>query len=246
MTAVRSADRTLMLFEAFETSGRPLVLSELAEKMDIPISSCHGIVQTLMQRGYLYSVGTRKNIYPTRKLLVMADAIVGKDPILEMIEPTLRRLRDDTQETVIVGKRQGDEIIYLAVFEGLHAIRYTAKAGDFKPLHSTSIGKALLGTLAKDALDAWLDENQLSSVTTSTLSERGKLERDLARGRERGYFVTHGENVVDVSAIAVTVSLSQETLGIAVAGPNHRLQGQQAQIAQQLRLTCRQLQSQVS
>jgi IclR family transcriptional regulator, acetate operon repressor len=241
MVAVRSADRTLLLFETFEALGRPLVLSELAEKMGIPTSSCHGIVQTLMQRGYLYSIGTRKAIYPTRKVLVMAESLVSRDPILDVIEPSLKQLRDDTHETVIVGKRQRDEILYLAVFEGPHAIRYTARAGEFKPLHSTSIGKAILGTLPADALRVWLDKHKLAKVTASTLHDRKELERDLDRGRDRGYFVTHGENVVDVSAIAATIEMSQEVLGIAVAGPAHRLQVQEKEIARLLLKTCRQL-----
>ena len=245
MVAVRSADRTLRLFETFEALGRPLVLSELADRMGIPTSSCHGIVQTLMQRGYLYSLGSRKAIYPTRKVLVMAENLVRKDPILDVIEPGLEQLRDQTQETVIVGKRQGDQVLYLLVFEGPHAIRYTARAGEFKPLHSTSIGKAILGTLPEEALRIWLDQHKLPKVTASTLSDRKDLERDLSCGRDRRYFVTHGENVVDVSAIASTIEVSQEVLGIAVAGPAHRLKAREKEIAQQLLKTCRSLISRI-
>jgi IclR family transcriptional regulator, acetate operon repressor len=241
MVAVRSADRTLQLFETFEALKRPIVLSELAERMGIPISSCHGLVQTLMQRGYLYSLGTRKAIYPTRKVLVVAENVVANDPILELMETKLKQLRDETKETVLVGKRQGEAILYLAVVEGLHAIRYTASVGEFKPLHSTAIGKAFLGTLSKDALSAWLNKRPLSNVTKSTLSNRALLEQDLASSRKLGYFVTHGENVVDVSAIAITLELSQEILGVAVAGPAHRLRGKEPQIARLISRTCRQL-----
>ena len=111
MPPVPSAERTLALFEAFEASGKPLVLSELAQRMNVPVSSCHGLVRTLVGRGYLYAVSRRKDFYPTRRLLDLAQSVVRNDPFLERIEPQLQGLRDETRETVILGKRQGEAVL---------------------------------------------------------------------------------------------------------------------------------------
>lgn len=238
MVAVRSADRTVSLFETFEALRRPLVLSELAGQMDIPVSSCHSLVQTLIQRGFLYSMGTRKALYPTRRLLSLADSIVRHDPVLERAEPALKQLREQTQETVIIGKRQGDAVIYLAVYEGTQSIRYTARPGDYKPLHSSSIGKALLGSLPMDGIKAWLDKRPLPKVTEATMTSRESIEKDLERGRTRGYFMTRGENVADVSAISVPAILNNELFAIAVAGPGPRIDLQEAVISQKLMKVC--------
>jgi DNA-binding IclR family transcriptional regulator len=234
MVAVRSADRTVSLLETFEALRRPLVLSELADQMDIPVSSCHSLVQTLIQRGFLYSLGSRKAIYPTRRLLSLAEAIVRHDPVLERAEPTLMQLREVTQETVIIGKRQGDAVIYLGVWEGLQSIRYSARPGDYKPLHSSSIGKALLGSLPVDAMKDWLDKRPLRKVTKATLTSREQLEKDLDISRARGYFMTRGENVADVSAISASVILNNELFAIAVAGPGPRIDSQESSISQSL------------
>jgi IclR family transcriptional regulator, acetate operon repressor len=238
MVAVRSADRTVSLFETFEALRRPLALSELAGQMDIPVSSCHSLVQTLIQRGFLYSLGSRKAIYSTRRLLSLAEAIVHDDPVLERAEPTLMQLRELTQETVIIGKRQGDAVIYLGVWEGFHSIRYSARPGDYKPLHSSAIGKALLGSLPIDAMQAWLDKRPLPKVTEATLTNREQFEKDLDIGRTRGYFMTRGENVADVSAISASVILNNELFAIAVAGPGPRIDCEESVIAQNL-LKCR-------
>ena len=141
---VRTAVRTLGIFEAFEAEHRPMPLSRLAEQVGIPVSTCHGLIGTLMNRGYLYSVAHTREFYPTRRLLDIAETIVAHDPFLERIRAPLTQLRDRTGETVIVGKRQGDQVLYLDVIEGLHTVRYTARPGEYKPLHSSSIGKALL------------------------------------------------------------------------------------------------------
>lgn len=230
MTAVRSADRTLLLFEQFEAVGRPMLLSELAEHMQIPVSSCHGLVQTLFERGYLYSLGARKDFYPTRKLLEIAQSLSARDPVLDRIVPTAEALRDREKETVLVGKRQGDAVLYLAVVEGLHTIRYNAHVGEYKPLHSSSIGKAMLGSMPRAALESWLDAHELPGITPKTMTDRTRLLRDIEASLERGYFVTRGENVADVSAVAVAVRLHGEAYGIAIAGPSSRLRGREGEL----------------
>ncbi|HJV84968.1 MAG TPA: IclR family transcriptional regulator [Noviherbaspirillum sp.] len=223
MSHVRTADRTLGIFEAFESTCRPMSLSELAEQAEVPVSSCHGLVQTLLDRGYLYWVSRRKDIYPTRRLLDVAQTIVSHDPFLERIEPFLEQLRDGTEETVILGKRQGDSVLYLEVVPGLHTVRYTANAGEYKPLHSSSIGKLMLGSMKKAELDRWLASHELPAITSNTINDIEKLRADLEESRRRGYFMTQGENVADVTALAAPVQVNDEVLGLAVAGPTHRM-----------------------
>ncbi len=246
MPAVRTAERTLTVFEAFESARGPLSLSELARATDLPISSCHGLVQTLLARGYLYSSGRRKEFYPTRRLLTLAQTLADHDPFLDRIAPLLHALRDRTKETVIVGKRQGDAVLYLDVIEGLHTIRYSARPGEYKPLHSSSIGKAMLGGLAPDALDAWLAEHRLKRITENTITDAARLRRDLAEGRRRGYFVTRGENVADVTALAISLTINHERLGIALAGPSQRMHAQEARMAARLLELKRQLEKEAA
>lgn len=220
----RSADRTLAIFEAFEERKRPLTLRELAERCQIPVSTCHLLVHTLLNRAYLYQTSRRKDLYPTRRLLDLAANIVAHDPFIERMTPAMDRLRNHTQETVILGKRQKDNIIYLEVLESPQTIRYSARAGQMKPLHSTCIGKVVLSALKPTELAAWFRSHQLTRVTSNTITTQPQLLAVLKEGVERGYFVTRGENVADVTAIAVPLNVNNELLGLAVAGPSHRME----------------------
>src|SRR5437868_1239933 len=114
---MKSAERTLDLFEAFAAAKKSLSLSELARLMAIPVSTCFGLVRTLESRGYVYAIKPRSGFYPTKRLLDMARVIADNDPLLERVEPILSELRDKTGETVTFAKRQGHKIIYLDVFE---------------------------------------------------------------------------------------------------------------------------------
>lgn len=236
--AVTAVERVLDIFEAFQKSKSPLSLTELAEMAGIPKSSCHAIVNTLAERGYLYSLSRPRALYPTRRMLDVARDVHENDPFVERVMPVLERLRDTSMETVILGKRQGDAVIYLQVVESPHSIRYSARPGQFKPLHSSAIGKALLGSLKEPELRRQLADCPLPPVTPATIVDNEALVADILESRRRGYFVTRGENVPDVWAVAAFINVHAETLAVAIAGPSHRMDSHVVECAQQLLATC--------
>ncbi|MCB1746015.1 MAG: helix-turn-helix domain-containing protein [Gammaproteobacteria bacterium] len=221
-TGNRSALRALDVFAAFEAARRPLSLSELARATAMPVSTCHGVIKALQQAGYLAFLGPRE-VYPTRRLWDLAAAIRAHDPVLGRLEGALEALRDACDETVILGAPQAEAVQYLLVIESTQSIRYSATVGALKPLHSSAIGKALLGTLPAAERAAWLAEHPLPAITEHTLTDRAALAADLAAGAARGWWQTQGENVADVMAVAAPLELGPRRLGVAVAGPLHRM-----------------------
>jgi DNA-binding IclR family transcriptional regulator len=235
---IKTAGRTLDVFEAFEAVKKPTTLSELASYIGAPVSSCHGLVRTLRNRGYLYSVTGRNSLYPTKRLLEVASTITAHDPILEQFAHHLQALRDETSETVILGKRQDNQIFYLDVIEGLLTIRYAANVGKTMPLHSSSIGKAMLSTLSPAEFEAFVKADKLERVTDTTLTSAERLAADLEAGKRQGYFVTRGENVPDVMALARPVRAGAGWLGIAIAGPLPRMEANLDRYAKCLLAAC--------
>lgn len=235
---VTAIERVIDIFEAFQVSQRPLSLTELADAANIPKSSCHAIVTTLTTRGYLYSLTRPRSLYPTKRMHDVTRDILEHDPFIERATTLLERLRDASRETVILGKRQGDSVIYLLVLEGQHPIRYSAKPGEFKPLYSSAAGKALLGSLKEPELRNWLEGRPLSAVTASTMTDHEVLIDDILQSRRRGYFLTRGENVSDVWAASAFFAVNRETLAVAIAGPRHRMEANVAECAQLLVATC--------
>ncbi len=220
---VKTAGRTVDLFEVFARAKKPLTLSEIARALGAPQSSCFNLVRALEMRGYLYSVGGQKRVYPTRKLFGVADAIAAYDPVVARIEPLLDALRDETGETVILGTRQGDRVIYLAVAEGRQTIRYMSQAGELKPIHASAIGKALLMAMPPAERDTLVRALPLADITDRTITGPDALLADIAEADARGHAETSGENVVDVMAVACPLRIDGMAYAIAVAGPIGRV-----------------------
>ena len=238
---MRTARRLLQIYETFAAKGRPLTLSEIAAELEIPVSSCFGLIKSLVENGYLYSVGARKHLYPTRRMLQHTLVIDQHEPILPRILPALERLRDRTRETVLLAQLNFSEpsIIYLAVLEGLELIRYIAAIGQIRPLDRAATGKALLSGMPEKTLAA----------TLAKLTPRGEdkeayfrtLRAEVAEGKARGYQIHKGQNVVDVTSIATPVTIDGREFAVGISGPVHRMELNLAGHVAALRACCLEL-----
>lgn len=236
--AVKTADRTLDVIEMFARDGRPLSLSDIAAQLDIPVSSSHGLIKTMQARGYLYELGRRQGYYPTKKLSVMANAITAAAPLLQTLEPILSDLRDATDETVVLAKREGDGVTYLDVFESSQSVRFSPVPGEHKPLHSTASGKAILGTLSSSELEATVARLPLTKISDRTISNPKKLTEEIEQGRKRGWHYIVGENVPDLMSIAAPVRIGADCYVVAVGGPIQRFKPLTESHAQKLLKAC--------
>ncbi len=220
---MKSAERTLDLFEAFAKARKALSLSELARLMEIPVSTCFGLVRTLEGRGYVYAIKPRGGFYPTKRLLDIARVIADHDPLLERIEPILAELRDKTGETVTFAKRQGHKIIYLDVFESPQLIRYSPQVGEFRSLYTSSAGKAILASLDETERKILLEGAKLKRFTAASITSAVELETNLREGRARGWYANIGEVVEDLMAIAIPLQINDDLYGLSIIGPIHRM-----------------------
>lgn len=220
---VKTAVRTLRLFEVYAKTQRPLVLSELAELLDMPASSCLLLVRTLLQRGYLYETGRRAGYYPTRRLFDHASAIVAHDPVVERLRGALEALRDHTSETITLSKIQGDRLVYLLVADSPQIVRPAIQAGVLRPLHSTATGKALLAQLDPVTRARLLKTAGMPRLTAATRTSLRRVEADIEAGKARGWYGNEGESVADLNAVALALQLNHEAYAITVMGPAYRL-----------------------
>jgi IclR family acetate operon transcriptional repressor len=239
--SMKIAHRTLDCFEVFMREGRPLTLTELARALDAPMSSCFSLVKALRSRGFLYSLGPRRGFYPSRKMLDVMSVIAATDPVMDIFEPVLTELRDATRETVVLGKQQGDGVVYLAVIEGPRTIRFNSRAGEQASMHTSAIGKAILGELDDDALREAIAGLALKRMTRASLTNAKDLFAAVREGTRLGYHMTAGENVDDVMGIAACVVVGDEPFAIAIAGPISRMSEQRDDHARKLLKACKRI-----
>ncbi len=221
---VKTAGRTLEVFEAFSRLGRPLGMSDLAHHLQIPVSSCFAIVRTLQARGYVYTLRDRGPVYPTGRLLQVATAIAAHDPLRHRFLKLSAALRDEFDESVVIGVLRGGDVMYLHSEESTRSIRYAPTVGSLRSAHANSIGKALLAGLDEASLASHLAMLRFEALTPRTLTDPRALLDDLDVGRRRGWFQNLGESTTDLGAVACRVSVGEQSYGVSVAGPLGRIE----------------------
>lgn len=241
MSDVKAALRTLRAFELFAARRQPLVLSEIAEQLEIPTSSCLLLLRTLLQHGYVYEVSRRGGYYPTRKLFEQMSQVVSHDPLIERLQPVLERVQAETGESVTLSKLQGLRAIYLMVVDSAHVMRPALAVGMLRPLHGGATGKALLSLLDADSRSALLRAAGMGRLTGNTRTSRAALEADLRQGIKQGWFTSVGESEAELAAVAVPFRLGAEPYALTVLGTIHRMQARLARHARVLQAAQAQL-----
>ncbi|MEO6782235.1 MAG: IclR family transcriptional regulator [Bradyrhizobium sp.] len=235
---MKSASRTFDLFDAFAKMQTPLSLSDLARHMKMPISTCFNLVRTFEARGFLYSLGSRRGLYPTKRMLQLVSTIAQHDPIGLRVSSALSELRDKTDETVVLSKRNGDKVIYMEVLESSHRIRYSAAVSEIRDSHANSMGKALLGQLLDAERKAIISKLKFTKYTSRTLQSATAYAADIAKSAKRGYCLNDGESLSDVVAIAVALAINDDHFAVALVGPRYRMKAAIATRAERLQRAC--------
>ena len=211
--------RVLDFFEAFAEQQRPLSLSELSRILDIPPSSCHGVLRAMEERGFLYELKARAGFYPTARLLELGRIIVEHDVALSRLEPVLSELRDALDESVFLAKANGLSIVYLAVLHADKRLRLALKPGDHvRSLYASSAGKAVLSTLDAKALSEFLATLKLAALTPRTMTNKVELQKDLKLSVERGWFMNREETVEDSLTVSAPFQFNGVWYVVTVAG----------------------------
>jgi len=216
--------RTLDFLEIFAEQKRPLSTSEIARLLDIPVSSCHDVLQALMERGYLYALTVRDGYYPTLKIYEVAKSSADHDPVVPRVEGQLKSLRDKIDESVLLAKVNGLRASYLMVVEPSHPLRLRARLGDpVRALHATSAGKALLGHLSESELDAYLKTASLAAQTGCTVTSKTALRDELIAGNRRGWFLNREESQEGVTTVSARFVWISAVYIVTIAGPTSRM-----------------------
>jgi IclR family acetate operon transcriptional repressor len=221
---VPAASRVLDVIEAFSRRRRPMTVATLAKMLELPASSCHGLIKTLEDRGYLMNLKDQGGYYFTKRLEQHAVRIAGYDPLPDWVIPALEAMRDEAGETTLLAKLSGKSAVYLEVLESPQSVRYIAQVGDLRPLYASAAGKALLGAVDLEERERLLEGMPLMQRNPNTIVTREALDADIRRSLERGWSMTKGEFLSDVTAAATSVTLNGEPYAAVIAGPSARME----------------------
>ena len=223
LRSIQSVDRAAALLKAVADAKSPPTLSELAARTDLNRSTAWRLLATLDAHGLVEHDPVSQR-YTVGYAIIQIAAAGDHEALVRRARPAVERLANKTGETASLAVAKRFELVYVDQVEAPQVMAPNW-LGRPAPLHATSSGKAFLAWLTAEERSALLSASRLKRFTSTTITRRALLERELAEVRERGYSVCVGEleqNLWGVSS-AVLNPRGRPVAIISVWGPEHRV-----------------------
>jgi DNA-binding IclR family transcriptional regulator len=187
---IQAVDRAIALLKSVAASATPPTVLELARDCGINRSTAWRLLRTLEHHG-LVDRDPITQRYTVGYGAVSVAAVVTDDALVRLVRPLLATLADLTGESVTLAVAKRFNLVYVDQVDPPN-VAVPSWLGKPLPLHATSGGKAFLAWLRPDERDAILP-HELPRYTDRTITDRDKLERDLAEVRQAGYAICDRE-----------------------------------------------------
>lgn len=188
-------DRTLDLIEAIAAASEPVGVTELAKEIGATKSAVFRILVNLERRGYITRDPVTSKCQLGGQFVHLGYQATRSIDLRARARPVLEDLHARFNETVNLGILVGDHISYVDMIESDHGLRMAATIGGIEPMHSTSLGKAVLSFLPDGERETIL-ARPLARITERTITDPELLRADLARIRASGISEDRGENEI--------------------------------------------------
>jgi DNA-binding IclR family transcriptional regulator len=220
---VDSLATALSLLDYFSVGEPELSLRQLSEKSGLYKSRVHRLCGTLVVSGFLVRMPwSSYRLGP--KLMSLGKIYENTNTIVTLSRPTMRRLADDTGESVALFNLDGESSFCLAREYGTSRLVFAIQEGDHMQLHASAAGRVLMAYGSDELRDKVLGVKRLERFTPTTVISKSKIRKELKEIQKRGYDINRGERELEVAALAAPIFNHDRKIeaALAVVGPVQR------------------------
>lgn len=221
---IQVIERMIKLLDVLSYYHDPVSLKQLALETGLHPSTAHRILASMTACGFVdradpgsYRLGIR--------LLELGNLVKSRINIRDSALPPMRELHERIGESINLGVRQGDEIVYVErTSSGRSSVRVVHLVGARAPLHVTAAGKLYLAEESAEKLREYARRTGLPGYTPTSITAVSQLEREIDRVRRHGIAFDNEEIEQGLRCIAAPVRDDSGELvaGLSVSAPAER------------------------
>lgn len=202
---LKTLARGLRVLASFTPEKPEASLTDIAEFLKCDASTASRFVYTLEELGYLERDPQTKLYRVSPQIFALTVSLTGPRNIRKVSRPFMEELRDTTGETVVLGVRDGSEVVLIEVVETRHALVPRGWIGGRVPVYCSALGKASLIHLSDNELKRLLDNLNLIPFTEKTIINRLSLLQELELTRSRGWSLNNEEYTRGVISVGAPI-----------------------------------------
>jgi len=221
---VKSVDLAFdILFKISEEQS--LTLSEISKIFNIKEKKVEGILDTLLERGYL-SLNKKDNTYSLGiKNFEVGQAYLDNLDLIKLARGYLQYLAEKFNETVYLAVKSNFEIVYMASYEVNRTVSVKSRLGKLLPMYASASGKVHLADMSKAELEEFFKEVELKKYTPKTITDKDTLLKHIEEVKKNGYAIDDEEWEEDVRCLSVPVRNYKNNVvaAITISAPSFRV-----------------------
>lgn len=201
---------------------KKMSLSEMARALDMNKTTLFRFLSTLESLGML---DRRDDQYvPGMRLFAMGNKVPVKELIVDRVNPILKELTEEVNETVNMGQLIGNKMLYLAKSESRRSLQIQTYVGGYISLHCSALGKAVLSILPENHREEIIAGLEFEAHTPKTITDPAVLRTQVREVAERGYSTDIAELEEGLNCVAVPLPVTNLnfTGAISTSGPSVR------------------------
>lgn len=221
---IQVIDRMMKLLDVLSYYHEPVSLKSLAQETGLHPSTTHRILSAMSASGFAERDGPGAYRLGIR-LLELGNLVKSRINIRDAAMPRMQQLHRAVGESVNLGVRQGDDIVYVErTSSGQSSVRVVHLVGARVPLHTTAVGKLFLVEDGAEKIREYARRTALPGFTPHSLTSLAALERELERVRRHGVAFDDEEAEMGLRCVAAGVRDDEGQLvaGISLSAPAER------------------------
>lgn len=218
-------DRALHVLDHLRQSPQGRSLTEIARALGFPKNTVHRILNTLAGHDYVRRDPSTLLYTLSRKMATLAYDSAQDRGLMENSLDVMRRLRDATQETVVISILDQGEGLVLEQVQSSHPFRFVCDPGTRQIIHTSASTKVILAFLPEAEREASLKGVSFKRLTANTITSRAGFDEALSKVRQKGYGTDCGEALDGVHCVAAPILNHQgfPVAALTVTGPTERI-----------------------
>jgi len=220
-TLTNSVVKAFRILDILAEQGE-IGVTELARTLNMHKATVYRFLLTMKEMGYLKKDLKTDKYSLTLKLFELGSSALGRLSILEEARPVMKKISENTAETIHLAVLEGGEVVYIEKFDSPQTLRMYSRIGRRAPAYCTGLGKALLAWAPPSVVERVC--RNLRGFTKNTITDPAALKRALAEIRKNGYSTDNEEHEDGIRCVAAPIKdLSGEVVAaLSISGPSMR------------------------
>jgi DNA-binding IclR family transcriptional regulator len=208
---IQSVDRALRILAVLQ-GGHRLSLGEIAQRLDLPPSTVHGIVRTLLAHRMIVQEHDSGQYRLGPAVLTLGNVYLDTLELRSRVTPWAEDLARRSGLAVRTAVTMAEDVVVVHHEPRPDGSRQMPEVGIVIPAHASALGKAILA-FDEEAAEGLLEGRPLRGMTGETITDVRSLRRQLDEIRETGIAMEVEEAVLGECGVAAVLS---DRLGGAV------------------------------